>query len=899
MGSSLTDPNKFLFLLLVSFCIAIIPCSSQQDPISAGNETDHQSLLEIKARITGDQFHFMRLWNETVHYCNWTGVTCGARHRRVIGLQINGFKLKGTISPYIGNLTFLRVLMIPNNLFHNGIPQEIGRLRRLQVLDLSNNTLTGSIPSTLSSCSGLTVLTLRGNMLDGPIPESLGSFRVLQRMDFRNNNLSGTVPPSLGSLSSLQYLYVSQNNLSGTIPPALGNLKSLIFLSLGMNNFHGTLPPSLFNISTLRAFGVVLNQLEGTLPPDMGLTLPSLEHFAILNNRFSGTIPPSLSNATNLVKFQIAGNNFTGNFPSFQKMNQLTVFHIYNNSLSGDLNFICSLTNATGLLQLGIWMNNFEGEIPDCISDLTPNLTEFSMSNNRLSGRIPAGIGNLSGLERLQLDGNQLSVQIPPGIGQLQKLNELQLHDNNLTGTIPSFLGDLKAVRLMSLSGNNFQGSIPSSLSRCRSLVMLDLSRNNLTGPIPSQILDITSLSIGLDLSSNRFTGALPTEVGNLKLVGQLRVAENLLSGEIPSSLARCESLELLDLSGNQFQGALPGSFGSLRGLRSLNVSRNRLTGEIPTSLLQLATLQALDLSYNDLAGPVPSQGIFSNNTATSLEGNTKLCGGMSKYQLPRCHHVKRRKVRTFLIIVACVVSVALAAILLLSAVLFRRSRNKGKETKAKIFDHMFMEISYQTLLKITNGFSSANLIGIGSFGSVYKGDLSEGPEGNVTVAVKVFNLLRKGASKSFVAECEALRNIRHRNLLKILTVCSGTDYEGNDFKALVFDYMANGSLEEWLHKNNAELVDDSERILGTLTLLQRLNIAIDVARALDYLHNGLETPVVHCDLKPSNVLLDKDMNGCLGDFGLVRFLKDVSQTTAEMSSIGIRGSVGYAAPGI
>jgi serine/threonine protein kinase len=207
----------------------------------------------------------------------------------------------------------------------------------------------------------------------------------------------------------------------------------------------------------------------------------------------------------------------------------------------------------------------------------------------------------------------------------------------------------------------------------------------------------------------------------------------------------------------------------------------------------------------------------------------------------------------------------------------------------------MLLNLSYQSLLNATDGFSSTNLIGVGSFGSVYKGILDQGRH---MVSVKVLHLLRHGASKSFKAECEALRNIRHRNLVKVLTSCSGIDYQGHDFKALVMEFMGNGSLDEWLHPN-PRINETLEEPRG-LSLLQRLNIAIDVANALDYLHHHCQTPIVHCDLKPSNVLLDDEMIGHVGDFGLARFLFDATQDSSidQSSSIGVRGTVGYTAPG-
>ena len=162
-------------------------------------------------------------------------------------------------------------------------------------------------------------------------------------------------------------------------------------------------------------------------------------------------------------------------------------------------------------------------------------------------------------------------------------------------------------------------------------------------------------------------------------------------------------------------------------------------------------------------------------------------------------------------------------------------------------------------------------------------------------MAVKVFNLQQTGASRSFMTECRALSSIRHRNLIKIISSCSSIDSEGKDFKALIFDFMPNGSLENWLHP----IVDDRHPV-NSLSFIQRLNIAIDVAKALDYLHNDCQTPVIHCDLKPSNILLDHDMTAHVGDFGLAKVFPQAMSMSLRysISSIGLRGTIGYVAPG-
>ncbi|KAF8694616.1 hypothetical protein HU200_038145 [Digitaria exilis] len=212
----------------------------------------------------------------------------------------------------------------------------------------------------------------------------------------------------------------------------------------------------------------------------------------------------------------------------------------------------------------------------------------------------------------------------------------------------------------------------------------------------------------------------------------------------------------------------------------------------------------------------------------------------------------------------------------------------------------MFMpghpSISYSQLVKATDSFSPTNLLGSGSFGSVYKGEL-DGQDGESTnlVAVKVLKLQNPSALKSFIAECEALRNMRHRNLVKIITACASIDSRGNDFKAIVYDFMPNGSLESWLHPETHD--DQTEQ--RYLDLAERVTILLDVAYALHYLHSDGPVPVIHCDLKSSNVLLDADMVAHVGDFGLAKIIVDGSSIVQQsVSSMGFRGTIGYAAPG-
>ncbi|XP_058006827.1 probable LRR receptor-like serine/threonine-protein kinase At3g47570 [Hevea brasiliensis] len=864
-----------------------------------GNETDRLALLEFKARIT-DPLGVMSSWNDSINFCLWQGVTCSHRHQRVISLNLMSLQLAGSISPHIGNLSFLRELSLDNNSFSQEIPSEIGRLSKLQYLYLFNNSLSGGIPSNLSRCSNLIKFHVVNNQLVGEIPMEIGSLSKLTLFAVSGNNLTGAIPSSFGNLSSLESLAAGENYFIGSIPNALGKLTTLRKLFLHINTFSGTIPPSIYNLSFLTDLYLAGNPFyPGSLPSNLGISLPNLRHLGMFQAQLIGSIPPSLSNASNLEVIQLQLNSLTGQVPTFGNSLGLQLFSIEYNFLgnggASDLNFLSSLTNATNLRVLVAGDNNFGGMLPELIGNFSTTLEIMQFNDNHMVGNIPAGLQNLINLIVFLAPGNHLSGNIPTVIGELKSIQILSLSFNELSGHIPSSVGNLTNLYEVSLANNNLQGDIPSSLGNCQNLQKLDFSYNNLSGSIPAQVIGLSSLSIYLDLSHNRLSSVLPLQVGNLKNLNVLNVSQNMLSGEIPSTLGSCVTLEFLFMQGNFFQGPIPSSLSSLRGLQELDISNNNLSGEIPEFLGDLIYLQVLNLSYNNFEGVVPVGGVFKNASRTSVIGNSRLCGGTPEFHLPGCNF-KRSKGKLSLAwkIVISTLSGLLCVILVLSSYFLFLTRKKRNEPASDFAENLHLMVSYHSLSKATDGFSLANLIGAGSFGSVYKGILDQS---GMAIAVKVFTLVRQGASRSFTAECEALRNIRHRNLIKILTVCSSVDYQGNDFKALVYEFMANGSLEEWLHQKPT--TEETQETPRSLNLLQRLNVTIDVACALDYLHHQCETPIVHCDLKPSNVLLDHDMTGHVGDFGLARILSEATQDlpASGTSSVGVRGTVGYAAP--
>ncbi|XP_075518601.1 uncharacterized protein LOC142552714 [Primulina tabacum] len=893
MANSIPLFLGFLFWFYSS--LAFVPATY------SSNETDFLALLAFKSTILPDPLGPLNSWNQTSNFCTWEGIICSPRyHERVIEINLVSRGLKGTISPYVGNLSFLTRISLQNNNFHGVIPQEIGRLGKLEFVEFSGNSFTGDLPSNLSQCSNLVYLNMTDNSFSGMIPPELGSLHKLEVFNLTNNKFFGIIPPSIGNLTSLTHLSLSSCGLTGQIPESFGQLQSLILLQLTDNGFSGSIPLGLFNISTIQLFEAATNQLEGTIPENIGTTLTSLRGILLAQNKLSGVFPVSLLNSTTFERIGLFSNKLTGPIPKdLGRLSRLTVVAIWSNYFVGDISFISSLTNCTNLSVLLIGNNLFTGFLPISIANLSGKITKIDLSHNKIRGNISSDIQKLYNLTRLNLSSNYLEGSIPLGIGNLGKLIDLDLGGNRFTSEIPSSIGNLTLLNHMFLQENHLFGSVPKSLINCTYLLSLNLSHNNLNGSIPQEIMSLSSLSVFLDLSHNSFTGSIPLEVGSLTKLGNLHLSDNRLSGLMPASLGRCTSLEELYLEGNSFEGEIPSKLSDLEGLQFLDLSRNNLSGAIPGFLSRLH-LEKLNLSFNNLQGQVPISGVFRNKTLVSLDGNKELCGGILELQLPPCsssnsskkYKLSQLKFLIPLMVFGMIICVSLSVCWI--RFIFRRKRmRKDSVSSFPSFlehDHV-MRLSYSDLLKATGGFNEDNVVGVGRFGSVYKGILDGSAQ---LIAVKVLNLSVKGACKSLAAECNVLRNARHRNLLKILSICDSIDSEGYTFKALVYEFKAKGSLEKWLHHNKEE---DGEAESKKLDLIQRLKIAIDVAHAVEYLHCGTDSVIVHGDLKPSNILLDHDMLAHVGDFGLAKIVSSILPTGESSSSVGIMGTVGYIPP--
>ena len=307
-------------------------------------------------------------------------------------------------------------------------------------------------------------------------------------------------------------------------------------------------------------------------------------------------------------------------------------------------------------------------------------------------------------------------------------------------------MGNLPLLQLH-LGDNSFQGYIPPApiFVNLQQLTSLNLSHNNFQRDIP-QISNLINHLISLDLSSNKLTG------------------------KIPDSLGKCYGLESLQIDQNFLTGNIPSNFGNPTLLSMLNLSHNNLLRTIPLTPNRLEA-NSLDLSYNHLKGEIPRNGLFENSTAVSLVGNWRLCGGSMDLHMPMCPAVSRRSETQYYLVRALIPLFGFASLVMLTYIIFFGKKTSRRTYSILLsFGKKFPRVAYNDLARATGKFSELYLVGRGSYGSVYRGKLTQA---KIQVAIKVFDLGMKCADRSFVTECEVLSRIRHRNLVPILTACS------------------------------------------------------------------------------------------------------------------------------
>ncbi|MBA0866272.1 hypothetical protein Goshw_019541 [Gossypium schwendimanii] len=682
----------------------------------------------------------------------------------------------------------------------------------------------------------------------------------------KGHNLTGILPSELGNLTRLQVVDLTRNYLNGSIPSSLSNLP-LTNLSLLGNRLSGPIPPEIGDISTLLDLVLEDNLLGGSLPSNLG-NLGRLDRFLLSGNNFTGGIPESFGNLKNLTDFRIDGNSLSGKMPDF-------------------------IGNWTKLSRLDMQGTSMEGPIPSTISELK-NLTELRISD--LSGTSWA-FPNLEGMkdmEQLVLRNCLITGSIPAIIGEMASLKTLDLSFNRLTGQIPGTLEDLANLNFLapwclrkdlpcprnpdhhslfincggeattSVDGDDYEEDLSNSgpstffsSANKWAYSSTGVYLGNEGAPYTAR----TSLAVNgsefyktarIAPQSLKYYG-LCLRQGNYKV--QLHFAEIMFSdNQTFDSLGRrlfdisiqgqvvLEDFNIVEEAGGVGKGTT----------REFNVDVNGSTLEIHLFWRGKGT------------AAIPNRGVYGPLiSAITVTPNFKVDtgNGLSAGAIAG------------IVIGSCVIIVLLLIILRLTGYL------GGKDNENSELQGLELQTGYFSLRQIkaaTNNFDSANKIGEGGFGPVYKGVLSDG----MVIAVKQLSSKSKQGNREFVNEIGMISALQHPNLVKLYGCC----IEGNQL-LLIYEYLENNSLARALFGR------DEHRL--TLDWSTRKKICLGIARGLAYLHEESRLKIVHRDIKATNVLLDKDLNAKISDFGLAKL--DEEENTHI--STRIAGTIGYMAP--
>ncbi|KAL4333131.1 hypothetical protein GQ457_07G012390 [Hibiscus cannabinus] len=795
------------------------------------------------------------------------------RLRKLQTLALNTNFLEGEIPPGIGNLSGLVYLTLFDNQLSGEIPKSIGELRKLQVFRAGGNkNLKGELPWEIGNCTSLLMLGLAETGISGNLPSSIGMLKRVQTIAIYTSLLSGSIPEEIGNCSELQNLYLYQNSISGPIPRQVGQLSKLQSLLLWQNSLVGTIPDELGNCRELTVIDLSENLLTGSIPRSIG-KLSKFQELQLSVNQLSGTIPAEILNCSELTHLEIDNNALSGEIPvDIGKLKSLTIFFA--------------------------WQNKLTGNIPDSLSQCQ-ELEALDLSYNSLSGSIPKEIFGLTNLTKLLLLSNDLSGFIPPEIGSCTNLYRLRLNGNRLAGTIPSEIGNLKGLNFVDLSKNRLVGGIPPSISGCRSLEFLDLHSNGLYGSLPDTLP--TSLQY-VDISDNRLTGQLSHTIGSLSELTKLNLGKNQLFGQIPSEILSCSKLQLVNLGDNGFFGEIPKELGQIPALEiSLNLSCNQFSGKIPSEFSGLTKLAVLDLShnkfsgkldvlaslqnlvslnvsFNDFSGELPNSPFFRKLPLSDLESNKGLYisnGVITSVDLEHSRHAKPVvKLAMSILITTSVILVLLAIYVLIRARISNNGLMEDYTWEVTLYQKLDFSID-----DIVNNLNSANVIGTGSSGVVYRVMI---PNGQTLAVKKMWSSEESGA---FTSEIETLGSIRHRNIVRLLGWGSNLK-----MKLLFYNYLSNGSLSSLIHSGGK----------GGADWEACYDVVLGVAHALAYLHHDCVPAILHGDVKAMNVLLGPCFEPYLADFGLARVLNnnDDDDKVSKSSPIPhLAGSYGYMAP--
>lgn len=502
----------------------------------------------------------------------------------------------------------------------------------------------------------------------------------------------------------------------------------------------------------------------------------------------------------------------------------------------------------------------------------------------------------------------------------------IQLPDLGIDGALGYMLSGLASLRTLDLSGNNIHDALPYQLPP--NLTSLNLANNNLSGNMPYSISLMFNLNY-MNFSHNALTQNIGDIFNNLTSLTTLDLSNNNFTGDLPNSLSSLSNISTFHVQNNQ----LTGSLNSLAGLplTDVNIANNHFNGWIPRELLSIPTFTYDGNSFDNGPAPPPppytppppgkshsnrshsppprthtGSDVPSSNTSSGKKFSLGAILGISLGSAflilflvlvlllcVRKGKTQKNVTRTSTVTPPIIgekdnaemheqrVKPTASSIVDLKPPPTENSTfERGKSGSTKRVKSPITTSSYTvaTLQTATNSFSQDNIIGEGSLGRVYK---AEFPNGKVMAVKKIDNAaLSLQEEDNFVEAVSNMSRLRHPNIVPLAGYCAE-----HGQRLLVYDYIANGSLQDLLY-----FADDRSK---TLTWNARVRVALGTARALEYLHEVCLPSVVHRNLKSANILLDEELNPHLSDCGLAALTPNTEREVATQ----LVGSFGYSAP--
>ncbi|XP_042375622.1 receptor-like protein kinase 7 [Zingiber officinale] len=871
---------RLLFLFLLHF--AVFSAGGASTPAE-----ELEILLRFKSSFNSANETVFPSWNANNPVCGgFAGIQCDSAGS-VSQINLTASGLSGGIRfDLLCRLGSLSALSLGSNYLSGGVSDDLRNCTGLQILDLAFNGLSGAVPD-LSPLDELRVLNFTSNGFSGAFPwSSLAGMSELEALNVGDNSFDPSMFPDVVlNLTKLNCLYLSHCNIHGKIPPAIGNLTRLINLEIADSFLTGLIPPEITKLSNLRQLELYNNSLEGRIPTGFG-NLSKLAFFDASMNRLEGDLS-ELRGLTSLVSLQLFENDLSGEVPpEFRDFRFLTNLSLYSNRLSGTLP-----------LMLGSWSE----------------FNYIDVSTNFFTGPIPPEMCRKGSMQRLLILENKFTGEIPASYANCSSLIRFRVSNNSLSGEVPAGLWSLPNLNVIDLAINQFEGTIDAGIGAAKSLNQLFISDNRFSGSIPPEIGDATAI-VNVELYNNHFSGNIPVRIERLQNLVSLYLQNNVFSGEIPEELGSCVALSALNLAGNKLSGQIPSSLGELMRLNSLDLSNNQISGEIPANLATLK-LSSLNLSNNSLTGDIPAELAISAYSGSFL-GNPGLCVDSSSAEnlrsVRRCSAFARGSASKLRTPLTCILSVTAVFLAGLGLYIMLRNQQKNSSCDPEFAKNLSWDMKPFHVVtfdqkEIVEGIKPENLVGKGSSGEVYRVKLTNGEVVAVkqilcdrnrgdgkersTAAMLGRRRRRPEAAREFEAEVRTLSEVRHVNVVKLY--CSITSEE---WSLLVYEHLPNGSLWDKLHGPATELPGKA----AELGWDERCQVALGAARGLEYLHHGWDRPILHRDVKSSNILLDECLKPRIADFGLAKILCSAAVAGAAGEACSapiIAGTHGYIAP--